>query len=697
MNVKSIVERTMYGENVFNAKAMAEFLHKRVLKKFNMIEKGKLLPESIANDVADGMKRWALSKGATHYTHWFQPLTGLTAEKHDAFITLSKGDGVILEFTGKELTRGESDASSFPSGGIRATFEARGYTVWDPTSPAFIKYMKEGPTLCIPTAFFSYNGEALDKKIPLLRSAQAISDAIRRMLKLFDGSISEGKAYCQIGLEQEYFLIDKKYYFARPDLIATGRTLYGRRPAKHQQMEDHYFGSIKSRILTFMEDVDKECWMLGIPAKTRHNEVAPAQFEIAPIFEELNIGIDHNMMLMQILRETADRHGLVCLFHEKPFAGVNGSGKHNNWNITGPDGKNLLDPGDNPHENAKFLTFLCAIIKAVDIHSELLRSTVASAGNDHRLGSNEAPPAIISIFLGDQLMDIIEQIEKNGGAKSSRHGAMIKLGVSSLPYISKDVTDRNRTSPFAFTGTKFEFRAVGSSQSPSDANTVLNVIVAQALDEIAVELEDAVKKGDDFNVVLQSILQKILINHKRIIFNGDNYSKEWRKEASRRGLSSINTTDEALKSMISKESVEVFEKYKVLSRTELESRYHISNEVYEKTVDFEGRCALDIAKTMIVPAVIEYQAKVADTINALKKCGVYSSKRQLRKQLAKISELMAGMLNGIDNLQISIDGGNAGIILKAMLKLRGVVDELEVETDDKLWALPKYREMLFVY
>ncbi|MFH1054921.1 MAG: glutamine synthetase III [Candidatus Altiarchaeota archaeon] len=686
-----------YGENVFNMKAMNEFLPKDVLESLKDIDMGNPLPEGIADDVADGMKRWALSKGATHYTHWFQPMTGLTAEKHDAFISPTKEGGAMLKFSGKELTQGEPDASSFPSGGIRATFEARGYTAWDPTSPAFIKYTDEGPTLCIPTAFFSYHGEALDKKTPLLRSTQAISDATRRMLKLFDKRIPNGKAYCQIGLEQEYFLVDREYYLARPDLIATGRTLYGRRPAKHQQMEDHYFGSIKPRILKFMEEVDRECWKLGIPAKTRHNEVAPAQFEIAPVFEELNIGIDHNMMLMQILKETAEKHGLVCLLHEKPFAGVNGSGKHNNWSIAGPDGKNLLDPGDNPHENAKFLTFLCAVIKAVDTHAKLLRATVASAGNDHRLGANEAPPAIISIFLGDQLTDIIEQMEKNGGARTSKHEAVIKLGVTALPHIPKDATDRNRTSPFAFTGNKFEFRAVGSAQSPSDANTVLNVIVAEALDEIANELEDSVKKGADFNEALQAILHNIVVKHKRVIFNGDNYTKEWEEAAERRGLPNIKTSDEALKALALKDSIEIFEKYKVLSKVELESRYHINREVYEKTIDFEGSCALDIAKTMIAPAAVKHQTKLAKAIDALKKAGGYPSENELRKHLTQASTQVADMYANIEGLQKAIDKGDTKTTLKAMTELRKVVDELEAEVDDKLWPLPKYREMLFVY
>jgi len=695
------LEREMletFGENVFNLKAMSEFLPEKVFTSVKAtIEKGDPLPDGIANDVAEGMKRWAVLKGATHYTHWFQPMTGLTAEKHEALIHPT-GDGqAIIKFSGKDLVKGEPDASSFPSGGLRATFEARGYTAWDPTSPAFLKYMEDGPTLCIPTAFFSYTGEALDKKTPLLRSMEALSKSTRRLLKLFDGKIPDGKAFATLGPEQEYFLIDKEFFLERPDLVQTGRTLFGKRPPKHQQMEDHYFGSVKKRIVAFMEEVDRECWKLGIPAKTRHNEVAPAQFELAPVFEELNISVDHNMMVMQIMKETADKFGLVCLLHEKPFAGINGSGKHNNWSLSGPDGKNLLDPGHSPHENAKFLTVLCAVIKGVDKHAKLLRAVVASAGNDHRLGANEAPPAIISIFLGEQLTDIIEQIER-GGAKTSKSKEVMKLGVTSMPPIPRDTTDRNRTSPFAFTGTKFEFRAVGSSQSCSGANTALNTIVAQALDEISDELEKELKRGKNFNDALQKILQGIVVKHKRILFNGDNYSKEWHAEAAKRGLPNIKTTDEAIKYLVTKESVDLLEKYKVLSKRELDSRYHIFKEAYEKTVDIEGRCALDIAKTMILPASLKYQKKLAKGIKAVKEVGGKNpAVAGMKKELDKVSSLNAKLFSEIDTLEKSISKADSSGTLSSMVKLREVVDTLEGEVADALWPLPKYSEMLFIY
>ncbi|MCX6695147.1 MAG: glutamine synthetase III [Candidatus Altiarchaeota archaeon] len=688
----------MYGENAFNMKAMKKFLPEKTFNALKAtIDNGEPLPEGIAEDVAKGMRRWALSKGATHYTHWFQPMTGLTAEKHDAFIHPTADGDAIIKFSGENLIQGEPDASSFPSGGLRATFEARGYTAWDPTSPAFIKYTEEGPTLCIPTAFLSYTGETLDKKTPLLRSMEALSNSTRRLLKLFDGKIPDSKAFATLGPEQEYFLIDKEFYLARPDLVQTGRTLFGRRPAKHQQMEDHYFGSIRKRIISFMEEVDKECWKLGIPAKTRHNEVAPAQFEIAPVFEELNLSVDHNMMVMQILKETAEKYGLVCLLHEKPFAGINGSGKHNNWSLSGPDGKNLLDPGRSPHENAKFLTILCAVIRAVDRHAKLLRAVVASAGNDHRLGANEAPPAILSIFLGEQLTDIIEQME-NGGAKTSKSKDVMKLGVTAMPQIPKDTTDRNRTSPFAFTGTKFEFRAVGSSQSCAGANTTLNTIVAESLDEISDDLEKALKRGEKFNCALQRILRDIIVKHRRIVFNGDNYSKSWNEEAERRGLPNIKTTDEAIKAIVSKETIELFERYKVLSKRELESRYHIFKETYEKTIDIEGSCALDMAKTMILPAALKYQRKLAKGIISLKEVDDKSpSLAGMRKQLGKISELIAKMLSGIDELYGNVKKSDTKATIASMASIREVADELESEVDDRSWPLPKYSEMLFVY
>ncbi|MBD3387977.1 MAG: glutamine synthetase type III [Candidatus Altiarchaeales archaeon] len=693
---KEMLER--YGENVFSFKAMKQFLPEKVYKTLkNVIDKGEALPEGIADDVAEGIKKWAISKGAFHYTHWFQPMTGATAEKHDSLIHPTEDGGAIFKFSGKELTQGEPDASSFPSGGIRATFEARGYTAWDPTSPAFIKYTEEGPTLCIPTAFVSYTGEALDKKTPLLRSMEALSKSTRRLIKLFDGKVPDRRAFATLGPEQEYFLIDREFYLARPDLVMCGRTLFGNCPPKHQQMDDHYFGSIKPRVLAFMEEVDRECWKLGIPAKTRHNEVSPAQFEIAPVFEELNLSVDHNMMVMQILKETAEKHGLVCLLHEKPFAGVNGSGKHNNWSLSGPDGKNLLNPGDSPHENAKFLTMVCAVIRAVDKYQKLLRASVATAGNDHRLGANEAPPAIVSIFLGDQLTDIIEQVEK-GGAKASKANDKLTVGVTSLPELPKDVTDRNRTSPFAFTGTKFEFRMVGSTMSCAGPNLVLNTIVAESLDYISDEIEKAMGRGEKVNEALQRILQKIVKEHKRIIFNGDNYTSEWEQEAEKRGLANIKTSDEALKAIVTPENTKLFEKYCVFSEKELKSRYEILHEQYEMAIDIEGRTSLDMAKTMILPAALKYQKKVAKSAAALKAAGGKGTALVgMKKHVGKLSELTAQLYAGMDKLEKAIEKGKPPATIKAMSEVRNAVDQLEAEVDERLWPLPKYREMLFIY
>ena len=601
----------IYGEDVFNIKTMKDYLPKDVYKTLlATIQKGSTLDAKIADDVACAMKDWAIQKGASHYTHWFQPLTGSTAEKHDSFIEPDNEGGVILRFSGKTLIQGEPDASSFPSGGIRATFEARGYTAWDPTSPAFIKRDDNGATLCIPTAFCSYTGEALDKKTPLLRSMQAIAKQSERLLKCF-GEKVEGRIVPTLGAEQEYFLIDKEIFLARPDLMQTGRTLFGNTPPKHQQLDDHYFGAIKPRVLNFMSEVDEELWKLGIPAKTRHNEVAPAQFELAPMFEELNLAVDHNMLVMETLKRVADHHGLACLMHEKPFAGVNGSGKHNNWSIN-PPGGNLLNPGKSPHKDALFMTVLCAVIKAVDTHADILRAVVAGAGNDHRLGANEAPPAIISMFLGEQLTDVIEQIEK-GDVKSAKSSGTMKIGVDTIPVMPRDTTDRNRTSPFAFNGNKFEFRAVGSSQSCAGANIVLNTITSEVFDEISTQLE-AVKKKSDFNKTLQNILQKMVKKHKRIIFNGDNYSKDWIKEAKKRGLPNLKKTPEALKAIITQKAEKVFEKYNVLSKTELHSRYEVFVENYDTTIKIEGKLASDMALTMILPVAIKQQQMISENI-----------------------------------------------------------------------------------
>ena len=563
-----------YGSDVFDAEVMQKFLPKEICGKLQgTIERGEALDPAIAGDVAHAMKEWALSRGATSYTHWFQPLTGGTAEKHDSFLEPS-GCRAIFSFSGKNLIMGEPDASSFPSGGLRSTFEARGYTAWDPTSPAFIKRHSNGATLCIPTAFCSYTGEALDKKTPLLRSIQALSRSTRRLMKCF-GLPGDEKVSVTLGVEQEYFLIDRRFYLQRPDLLQTGRTLFGAPPAKHQQLEDHYFGSIKTRVLNFMTEVEQELWKLGIPAKTRHNEVAPAQFELAPVFEDVNLACDHNMLVMEILRQTAERHGLVCLLHEKPFAGVNGSGKHNNWSIS-YGGRNLLNPGNDPHQNAIFLTVLCAVIEAVDRHGDLLRAAVSGAGNDHRLGANEAPPAVISMYLGDQLSDVIDQLEK-GAPRSSRHANTMKIGVDTLPTLPRDATDRNRTSPFAFTGNKFEFRAPGSSQSCSGANLTLNVIVAEAFDRMADVLEKFGK--ENFNAALQKHLQSLVKAHKRIIFNGDGYTDEWLKEAAARGLPNARTTMESLRSLNDPANRALFEKYQVFSTRETESRFESSSKI----------------------------------------------------------------------------------------------------------------------
>jgi glutamine synthetase len=684
----------IYGINVFSLKNMRNYLSDKAYRSLMAtIREGRSIDPSIADEVADAMKAWAVSKGATHFTHWFQPLTGTTAEKHDSFIDPDNEGGVVLKFSGKELIKGEPDASSFPSGGLRATFEARGYTAWDPTSPAFIKEGKNGATLCIPTAFYSYHGEALDKKTPLLRSMAALSKQVCRLAKHF-GIDTEGKrAYPTLGAEQEYFLIDKAFYEGRLDLIQTGRTLFGKAPAKHQQMEDHYFGAIKPRIVDFMDDLDRELWKLGIPAKTRHNEVCPAQFEIAPVYEELNLAVDHNMMTMQVLREVAERHGLMCLLHEKPYAGVNGSGKHNNWALCGPDGKNWLTPGDNPHENAIFLTVICALMKAIDTHADMLRATVATAGNDHRLGANEAPPAILSIFLGDQLADIIEQLEK-GGAKSSKKTDAIEIGVDSLPPLPRDVTDRNRTSPFAFTGNKFEFRAVGSSQNCAGSNVVINTIVAEALDYVCTELESKVKSKKDFNKVLQSILAGMVKKHKRVIFNGDNYTEAWHREAKKRGLPNLINTPQSLAVVKSKKNVDMFEKYRVLSSTELVSRYEIYTEQYEKTIQIEGAVALNMAKTMIVPAAIEYQSQLASAIKNVSSLG--GKTKETKDLLKKVSGYTDQALKYTTVLEKALKGHDAAPVIEAMGDLRAAVDELETLIPESIWPLPSYAEMLFL-
>ncbi len=679
-----------YGEDVFNTAAINKYLPRHAAEKLlDTINNNASLDPAIAADVAHGMKEWALSRGATHYTHWFLPLTGSTAEKHDAFLE-PDGDKAIMSFSGKNLIVGEPDASSFPSGGLRCTFEARGYTAWDPTSPAFIKRHANGATLCIPTAFCSYTGEALDKKTPLLRSMQALSVATKRLMKCFKQS--EANVKITLGPEQEYFLIDKNFYLRRPDLVQCGRTLFGAPPPKHQQLEDHYFGSIKRRILNFMSEVEVELWKLGIPAKTRHNEVAPAQFELAPMFEDVNLAVDHNMLVMEVLRQVADRHGLVCLLHEKPFAGINGSGKHNNWSLS--YGRiNLLNPGSDPHQNAIFLTVLCGIIKAVDEHSDLLRAAVTGAGNDHRLGANEAPPAIISMYLGDQLNDVIEQLEK-GAATSCRHPSAMRIGVDTLPSLPRDATDRNRTSPFAFTGNKFEFRAPGSSQCCAGAMMTLNTIVADAFDALAEQLEKL--PAENFNVELQKVLSRVIREHKRIIFNGDNYTAEWREEAARRGLPNAPDTMAALKALTDEKNMAMFNQYGVFTRKELESRYEVFLEEYHRRIRIEGEIALEIARSMIMPAAVGDLEKNMKTFQAASAAGIPFGTAALKSNIEALGRGVDELSEQCEALATALKGCHEEI-LAAMSNLRQTVDALEKVVADEVWPLPKYREMLFVY
>ena len=692
---------TSFGEDVFGEEAIRTYLSKDTAKKLQAtIREGKPLDPSIANEVAHGIRHWAMDRGATHYTHWFLPMTGSTAEKHDSFLELKDGEPIML-FSGKNLIVGEPDASSFPSGGIRSTFEARGYTAWDPTSPAFIKRHSNGATLCIPTAFCAYTGESLDKKTPLLRSMQALDKSLKRLMKLF----GRGEAHtgCTLGAEQEYFLVDKEYWKKRPDLVLTGRTLFGAPSAKGQQLEDHYFGTIPDRVLSFMNDVERELWKLGIPAKTRHNEVAPAQFELAPQFEELNLASDHNMLIMDALRNVAEKHGFKCLLHEKPFAGVNGSGKHNNWSVA-YGGKNLLDPGTNPDENAVFLTMLIAVIEAVDRHADLLRASVAGAGNDHRLGANEAPPAVISIYVGDQLAEVLDRLENGGGAKSKGGGAM-KIGVDTLPVIPKDATDRNRTSPFAFTGNKFEFRAPGSTICCSGPMTVLNTIVAEAVDRIAGELEKAkvagkAKPGEHtpaFHNALQKILQASLKAHKRVVFNGNGYEAEWPEEAARRGLPNAPDTPSALAALAKKENIALFAKYGVMTGRELESRHEIFLEEYEKKIRIEGACARDIASEMVFPAVKAEYLETADAFARAEKVGVSSGTTALREVMVELGAGLDALRLEIHDIEEALGGSDVGVIIAAMRALRTTVDAMEKRVDGKRWPLPKYRDMLFLY
>ncbi len=632
-----------FGSNVFSDAVMRTRLPKNTLELLKKtIDEGLPLEPTVADIVANAMKDWAIEKGATHFTHWFQPMTGMTAEKHDSFISPTADGRIIMEFSGKELIKGEPDASSFPSGGLRATFEARGYTAWDCTSPAFLK----DNTLCIPTAFCSYTGEALDKKTPLLRSMEALSKQAVRILKLL-GNKTATRVVTTVGPEQEYFVIDKKLYDKRKDLILTGRTLFGAKPPKGQELEDHYFVNLKERIAAFMAEVDQELWKLGVLAKTKHNEVAPAQHELAPIFTTTNIATDHNQLVMETMKKVANRHGLVCLLHEKPFAGINGSGKHNNWSMSTNDGQNLLEPGKTPHDNEQFLLFLAAVIQAVDEYADVLRVAAANPGNDHRLGANEAPPAILSIFLGEQLTDILEQIE-NGGAKTSKVGGELKLGVITLPALPKDSTDRNRTSPFAFTGNKFEFRMVPSSASIADPNTALNTIVAEILSRIATRLE----KAKDIDTEAQNIVTEIVKNHKKIIFNGNNYADEWIKEAEKRGLPNIKSTVAAIPTLISAKTVKLFEKHSVLSKSELHSRYEIFLEGYIKTINIEALTMLDMAKRQILPASLEYARTVASTITSLK--NVSAKVNTAEKLLAELTSTIDSFGKNIEALESAL-------------------------------------------
>jgi len=695
----------LFGSLVFTDKEQKARLPKSAYTALRAtITRGEPLEVSTADAIATALKDWAVEHGATHYTHWFQPLTGITAEKHDSFLAPASDGTALAEFRGKELIKGEPDASSFPSGGMRSTFEARGYTAWDPTSPPWLHVNGNGSsvTLVIPTAFVSWTGEALDKKTPLLRSMEAVSKQAVRVLKLFGSSAERVFATC--GPEQEYFLIDRNFYFARPDLINAGRTLFGATPPKGQEMEDQYFGAIPERILACMSEVELELYKTGVPVKTRHNEVAPSQYEIAPVFENANVAADHQMMTMETLKKIAPKYGLAALLHEKPFAGVNGSGKHNNWSLSDEFGNNLLGPGDTPHDNMQFLVFCAAVLRAVDRWQGLLRASIASAGNDHRLGANEAPPAILSVFLGDQLTDIFEQIEK-GAAKSTKQGGTLDVGVSVLPKLPRDAGDRNRTSPFAFTGNKFEFRAVSSGQNIAFPNTVLNAAMADALDGMATELETATKKGEDLNKAVAKLLTKVVKEHKRIVFNGNNYAPEWEKEAGKRKLLNLKNTVDALPELITPAAVQVLEKYKILNEREIHARYEVFLENYNKTVNVEGQLMVLMANRYILPAALEYQKRIGQSVTAVRQAG--GSSPQAKKLLGQYTKLVDQFKTHGDALAKTLENHASGSaekhakymrdkVVPAMAKLRAVGDEIEVLTPHEIWPLPTYREMLFV-
>jgi glutamine synthetase len=693
----------IFGVNTFGLSEMKVRIPKEAYRNLlATIQSGEVLDISVADAVAMAMKEWALERGATHYTHWFQPLTGLTAEKHDSFLSPSEGGRAITEFSGRELIQGEPDASSLPSGGLRTTFEARGYTAWDPTSPAFLVDGPGGATLCIPTAYSSWAGDALDQKIPLLRSILALNDQTLRALKVF--GVETVQVRSTLGAEQEFFLVDQEFFYRRPDLMTSGRTLFGAPPPKGQEMEDHYFGSIPDRVLEFMQEVEDELYRFGVPIKTRHNEVAPGQFEMAPLYEDANVAADHQQLVMATLRRVARRFGLVCLLHEKPFAGVNGSGKHLNWSFA-TDNQNLLEPGETPHENMQFLFFCTAVLVAVERHQDLLRAAIAFAGNDHRLGANEAPPAIISVFLGDQLTDIFEQIAEAGAAKSSKEGGILGLGVKVLPNLPKHAGDRNRTSPFAFTGNKFEFRALGASQSISFPATVLNTIVAEAVDELTTKLEARIEAGDDLNEGLRSVLAEVVPGIRRIIFNGDGYSAAWHEEAERRGLLNLPSTLDALPFLVKEKNAQLFEKYRVLSRRELESRYEISLGQYFHMINIEGETSADMAATLFLPAAVRYLNELLEVCGRSKEVGIRTTGvTRLAKEIAAQVDELESSLEVLRKGNAELGGDDVGSkavhmrenIIPAMGKVRDVVDRLERLIPDDLRNLPSYREMLFV-
>ena len=702
MSTELINVAEIFGENVFNDTVMQERLPKKVYKNLKKtIEEGKELDLETADVIAHEMKEWAIEKGATHYTHWFLPLTGVTAEKHDSFISAPQPSGkVLMSFSGKELIKGEPDASSFPSGGLRATFEARGYTAWDCTSPAFVRQDAAGATLCIPTAFCSYTGEALDQKTPLLRSMEAINRQSLRLLRLF-GNTTSKKVTPSVGPEQEYFLVDAEKFEQRKDLIYTGRTLFGAMPPKGQELDDHYFGTIRQRIAAFMKDVNEQLWKVGVTAKTQHNEVAPAQHELAPIYAEANIAVDHNQIVMQTLKRVACQHGLKCLLHEKPFAGVNGSGKHNNWSITTDDGINMLDPGKTPHENTQFLLVLTCILRAVNMHADLLRESAADPGNDHRLGANEAPPAIISVFLGEQLEDVLEQLISTGEATHSLKGGKLETGVRTLPELAKDATDRNRTSPFAFTGNKFEFRMVGSRDSVASPNIVLNTIVAEAFADAC----DVLEKADDFDKAVHDLIKQYATENQRIVFNGDGYSEAWVEEAERRGLPNIKSMVEAIPAMVTDSAVSLFERFGVFTRAELESRAEIQYETYAKAINIEARTMIDMASKQFLPAFIKYTKTLADTVNSVKAAGADASVQM--ECLNEVTELMGETKRALDELVKVTDEAAKkeegaeqanfyhSDVFPAMEALRAPVDKLEMIVDKEAWPMPSYGDLIF--